>query len=161
MEKSWSRQQLEAEQKANPRRRRNKPSGEFRDIPAGCEDEIQAQFFKWIDAVKIKYPEVDLFYAIPNGSNLTKFGRYVGSITGRKSGVPDTHLPLPGMDDKRVAHSLWIEFKTPKGVVSKEQWDWIVRLRMSGHRAEVCRSWVDAANITIDYLNLPLQKLCP
>lgn len=161
MEKSWSRQQLEAAQKASPRRRRNKPSGEFRDIPAGSEDEIQAQFFKWVDAVENQFPEVGLFHAIPNGNNLTKFGRYVGSITGRKSGVPDTHLPLPGMYDKekRMVHSLWIEFKTPSGTVSKEQWDWITKLRLSGNRVEICRSWFEAANIVIEHLRLPLAKL--
>lgn len=159
--KSWSRQQMEAEMRANPRRKSNKVAGEFRNIPAGCEDEIQAQFFKWIDSQKHKYPVLEQFYAIPNGTYLTKFGQYVMKITGRRSGVPDTHLPVPAFRNGQVigTHGLWIEFKTPGKYPSPEQKIWIEKLRTFGHRVEVCRSWIDAANVTIEYLNLPLEKL--
>jgi hypothetical protein len=54
---------------------------------------------------------------------------------------------------------LWIEFKSKHGQLSDNQKWWIDQLRSESHRVEVCRSWIEAANITIEYLNLPITKL--
>lgn len=139
----------------NPRRKANKPDGEFRGIPAGSEDERQAQFFRWIGIYEKRFPLLKRFFAIPNGMYTTKFGRYVGTITGRRPGPPDTCLPVPTEE----FHGLWIEFKSDTGTLSAEQKDFCVFLREAGYRVEVSRTWTYAANVTISYLDLPLEKL--
>ncbi|MEQ1762557.1 MAG: VRR-NUC domain-containing protein [Pyrinomonadaceae bacterium] len=155
MEKSWSRQQLEAEMKESPRRRRNKPTGEFPGIPIGSEDEIQAYFFKWINLHKGRFPILARFFAIPNGSHTTRTVRGILKMTGRISGPPDTCLPVPNDE----FYGLYIEFKSESGTLSIEQRDYCKFLRDVGYRVEVFRTWTDAANVTIEYLRLPIQKL--
>lgn len=119
------------------------------------ESQIQASFFEWLTYIEAKEPLVGLFYAIPNGTNKSITARMVHKATGLKSGVPDTHLPLPA----NGKNGLWIEFKSKRGSVSDNQWIWITKLRLAGHQVEICRSWEQAANIVIDYLGLNIQKL--
>lgn len=125
------------------------------------ENQIQAAFFDWLALHEKKYPELGLFYAIPNGANKSPAARGLFKRTGLKAGVPDVHLPISaeGYDSSKGNRGLWIEFKSQKGRLGWVQVAWINLLRQHGHRVEVCRSWTDAANITIDYLNLSLEKL--
>lgn len=129
------------------------------------EDTIQAAFFQWLAVHERRYPELALFYSIPNGSHKSIAARVRFKRTGLKSGVPDCHLPVaqsvPPKQDLNWSrqYGLWIEFKSKKGVLSDTQKEWIERLKASGHRVEVCRSWIDAANATIDYLQLPLKAV--
>lgn len=161
--KSWSRQQLEAETAAKKTRRRPNrvPSKWGIAIPLGSEDEIQASFFEWVDENKERYPVLDLFYAIPNGSNKSKVLRWVMKLTGLRSGVPDVHLPYPrayvGVTGTIFYAGLWIEFKRPGERPSSNQKVWILKLKNAKHRVEVCTSWHDAANVVIDYLGLKLE----
>lgn len=126
------------------------------------ENQIQADFFTWLALYEKKHPELGLFYAIPNGSHKSPAARGLFKRTGLKAGVPDVHLPVPELehwafgDDGKVG--LWIEFKAEKGKVSPTQKEWHERLEKQQHRVEVCRSWTEAADITIDYLNLPIKK---
>ncbi len=158
---SWSRQQLNAElAKKNSARRGPSEFGAI--IPAGSEDEIQALFFKWVDLHISRFPELELWYAIPNAGFASKKQGALRKLTGRRSGVPDTHLPMPAPSNVTPSgywRGLWIEFKRPGEKPTDEQWKWIIRLRRAGHRVEVCESWVAGANITIDYLRLPIPKL--
>lgn len=119
------------------------------------ESYIQSAFFDWLKVHERKHPELSLFYAIPNGANKSITARMKFQREGLKPGVPDCHLPLPSQGK----NGLWIEFKSKRGTVSDVQWTWITMLRMSGHQVEICRSWVDAANFTIEYLGLDIKKL--
>ena len=121
------------------------------------EQQIQTDFFSWLSVLEARFPELGLFYAIPNGSHKSFTARMVHQATGLKSGVPDTHLPL-AMNGTR---GLWIEFKSKTGKLSENQERWITMLRCAGHRVEVCRSWIAAANVVIEYLQLPLEKIAP
>lgn len=127
------------------------------------ENEIQAAFFSWLALHEKKHPELGLFYAIPNGSYRKFTARMIAQATGLKSGVPDVHLPLTRGnylmgDEWEVCSGLWIEFKSDKGKLSLTQNEWIQKLEHENHFVAVCRSWTEAANITIDYLNLPIKK---
>lgn len=123
-------------------------------LPEELEDVIQADFFQWLKFNSARFPELDLFFAIPNGSNKSKTERWLFQTTGLKSGVPDTHLPVVS----RSFYGLWIEFKSKTGKVSDEQKKWIARLQAQNHRVEVCTDWKEAANIVIEYLDLNLKK---
>jgi hypothetical protein len=126
------------------------------------ENQIQADFFTWLALHEKKYPELSLCYAIPNGSYKSPAARGLHKRTGLKAGVPDIHLPLPSnrgdLHPIGFVIGLWIEFKAKAGRVSDSQIEWQTKLRLIGHRVEICRSWTEAANIVIDYLNLPLTK---
>jgi hypothetical protein len=78
------------------------------------------------------------YYAIPNGAAwLSIPARAILKATGRKSGVPDLHIPVPFGS----FHSLYIETKTPtkNSKPSKEQIYWHKKLTELGHRVEVVR----------------------
>lgn len=121
------------------------------------ENQIQTAFFDWVRVHEKQFPELALCYAVPNGSYKSFTARMVHQATGLRSGVPDVHLPIAD----RINIGLWIEFKSKTGKVSPTQKAWCERLLVRGHRVEICRSWIDAANIVIEYLNLPLKKIAP
>ena len=118
------------------------------------EAKIQADFFTWLSQYEKRFPELQLWYSVPNGSHKSPAARSLHKRTGLKSGVPDTHLPVA----KGIHAGLWIEFKSKVGKVSPTQKEWAEKLLVQGHEVKVCRTWTDAANATIDYLNLPLKK---
>lgn len=154
--KSYSRQQYEAELAAG---KSGRSSGAI--IKPGSEDEIQANFFAWVDLYKKDYPDLQLIFAIPNAGFASVRQGVLRKLTGRRKGVPDVCIPVAkwmGLNASTV-FGLWVEFKKPGEKPTKEQKEWHERLTRSGHRVEVCASWVDAANIVIEYLQLPLAKL--
>lgn len=166
-QKSHSRLQMEAEMKANPRRRATKPSKFGLIIPEGSEDEIQATFIDWVDKLKGQHPVLENIFAIPNAGFASKKQGALRKLTGRRSGVPDINLPVKGWAKERHATmvnlslcvGLWIEFKRPGEKPTKEQLAWHERLRAEGHRVEICYSWTEGANTVIEYLGLRLEKL--
>ena len=157
--KSHSRLQMEAA--AKTRRRATKPSKFGLIIPAGSEDEIQATFIEWVDLNKKKHPVLDLIFAIPNAGFASKKQGALRKLTGRRKGVPDINIPVGVRSDGQVIGTLglWIEFKVPGEKPTKEQLEWHERLRAANQRVEVCESWIEAANIVIEYLGLKLEKL--
>lgn len=120
------------------------------------ENEIQAAFFQWIDLTAHRHPSLQLCFAVPNGSHKSPAARALFRRTGLRPGVPDVHIPIP----QGIYAGLWIEFKKKRGGrLSEAQKGWCERLTSQGHRVIVARSWVEAANEVITYLNLPTPKL--
>jgi hypothetical protein len=144
--KSWAREQLEAAGVKTSRSRQINPDS---------ENAIQANFFEWVAIHAPRYPDLELFHAVPNSAKRGKMDGWVMKLTGTRKGVPDVHLPVAS--GRHIG--LWFEFKSEKGRLSPEQKEWIDKLIKAGHRVEVVRSWVAAANITIEYLGLDLEKL--
>lgn len=120
------------------------------------EHDIQASFFSWIDLHKAKYPVLNYFFAIPNGTNKSPAARAKFKKEGLRAGVPDVCLPVPSMDGKYIG--LWFEFKSAGGKASYDQEIWIKNLREVTHRVEVIRDWTDAANIAIEHCDLPIKR---
>ena len=124
------------------------------------ESNIQAAFFEWLSLHEKKYPELSLAYAIPNGAHKSIAARMKFKREGLKAGVPDVHLPVARFvevigEDKC---GLWIEFKSGKGRVSPIQNEWHERLTKENHFVIVTACWMEAANTTMNYLNLPMQR---
>jgi hypothetical protein len=67
---------------------------------------------------------------------------------GINPGIPDYFLPIA----RNGYHGLFIEFKAPKGKLSKDQVEKIALLREQGYCSEVAYGWEHGVNIVLDYL---------
>ena len=112
------------------------------------EHEMQCEVIRWARAMEVKFPELALLYAIPNGGMRNIVEAVKLSAEGVKSGVPDLHLPVA----RKGFHGLWIEMKTQRGGVSKKQKEWHKRLSERGHSVKVCRSIQQATEALHEYL---------
>jgi hypothetical protein len=114
---------------------------------SGSESGMQMALFCWCATSGI--PELKWLFHIPNGGS-----RHIAEASklkamGVKSGVPDLFLPIPVKD----WYGLFIELKRlDKGVVSKEQSEWLFNLNNQGYRTLVCFGWEQAKNELLEYL---------
>lgn len=117
--------------------------------PVISEDVIQAQVITWAKRQVKMYPELDRLFHVPNGGQ--RHAAVAAKLQGQgvKPGVPDLCLPVPRFG----CHGLWIEMKTQDGRVSAPQKDWITFLRSAGYRVEVCRSFDEAREVLLSYLD--------
>ena len=117
------------------------------------EHEIQSAFFRWCEFPPTleKYPEVKGFFAVPNGIRTVNIRIAVkAKAEGLRRGVPDTFLPVA----RGEYYGLFIEFKTPKNYLSRDQKEWFKWLKNEGFKCEIAKSTDEAIKITEDYLEL-------
>ena len=115
------------------------------------EHQIQCAFVEYVAILEPKYPMLKLSFAVPNGGKRTS--AISGAILKREGvrpGVPDWWLPVP----RRNFHGVVIEFKTRKGVISREQTEYLTELRCRGWIAEVCRSVDEGIDTLNSYLGI-------
>ncbi len=118
------------------------------------ESQIQAAVVKHCRSMEAFDDRYKLLFAIPNGGYR---GRAQRQGAGFSAGVPGMFVayqtvdPLPD-DSYHIAGGLFIEMKTPKGVVSAAQKAWHERLTEAGYRVEVCRSAQEAITLIKEYL---------
>lgn len=121
------------------------------------EFNIQKQIFEWANMSIRKYPELKLLNASLNGVKLaSKVAGVKAKQSGMKKGFPDLFLPVA----RKGHHGLFIELKRnsnealkiKKGVVSKEQQDWIDELNKQGYLAVVCYGFDSAVCVIAEYL---------
>lgn len=112
------------------------------------EEDEQAALFQY--ASYQRGIEWSLLFAIPNGG----FRKIQTGIrlkrTGLKPGIPDIFLPV----GRGKYHGLFIEMKSDKGRVQKNQKEWHDRLRAQGYMVEVCRGCDQAVKVIYEYLEL-------
>jgi len=97
--------------------------------------------------IKFQYPDV-LFNADVGGTWTKNFGTAIkNKLSGHSNGFPDLFFPEP----RGKWHGLFIELKTEKGVLSKEQFEWLVELRVRDYRAECCKGFERAKEVIDDY----------
>lgn len=120
-----------------------------RTSAAPTEAQEQESLFRWAAYNRIKYPELELMYHVPNGGGRNLIEAAHLKAQGVKPGVPDICLPVPNI--KYTA--LYIELKRRKGgKVSEEQRGWIAALNRVGCRAVVCHGWDEAREEIERYL---------
>jgi len=109
----------------------------------------QEQFFRWIYANQIRYPELQLCNGSMNGIRVSPRLRSSLKGQGLRPGVPDIDLPV-----KRFPWcGLRIEMKRVKGgSTSEEQKQFHRLLGQQGYRVEVCKGWAAAVEVVKDYL---------
>ena len=96
------------------------------------ESKIQQAFvlrIRWL------YPDLILF-AIPNGGSRNRSEARIQVLEGVLKGVPDILIAEP--NDR--CHGLFIEFKTSKGRLQKEQKQVHKALLAKGYNVAICRS---------------------
>lgn len=118
------------------------------------EHKIQAQTIELCNQFAVKYPQLSLVFAIPNGAWFAGNNRYAlynkYLAEGLKAGVPDIHLPAPNYS--KTKHGLFIEFKAKGRTTSKQQDWWLDELVKVGNETVVCYSSTDAFEYIICYL---------
>ncbi len=118
--------------------------------PKATEHEEAVALMRLVRANEADCPELALFHAIPNGGDRHKVTAGKMKAEGVRAGVPDYALPVP----RGAFHGLYIELKKHDGYASREQKDWIQRLRDQGYRAELARGHVQAWRIVCEYLGI-------
>src|ERR1019366_1733462 len=109
---------------------------------SGTESGNQSALFCW--AATSGIPELKWLFHIPNGGS-----RHIAEASklkamGVKSGVPDICLPVP----VKNWYALYIELKKPiKGIVLKEQSEWLDYLGSQGYATRVCFGWEEGRDI--------------
>lgn len=111
------------------------------------EWKIQSEFVSLIRYYTKQYPLLELLYSVPNEAKRSPLLANKLKASGMKSGVCDMAFPYPN----GTYASLYLEFKTPTGVVSDNQKAYIKLLRVAKNRAEVVRSVKDALKIVEEH----------
>ena len=113
------------------------------------EHKEQVAIFEWATLNMDRYPQLELMFAIPNGSQRNRRTGQILKREGVKAGVPDICLPYPASS----YHGLFIELKRRDGgSPSIKQMEWIVKLSGAGYLATICHGAKEAVELIINYL---------
>lgn len=105
----------------------------------------QCAFFEWLNY----YPSIrGVTFAIPNGGSRNLLEAVNLKRSGVTKGVPDTVMCIPN----KTACGLFIEFKTGKNQLTKEQAAMMHMLRNNGYECHVCCSLNEAREVVTKYL---------
>lgn len=111
----------------------------------------QEQFFKWVYANQIKYPELQLVSGSMNGMRVGPAVRSQLKKQGLRRGIPDIDVPVA----RHGSHGLKIELKRVSGgAVSEDQERMHELLKLQGYSVIVCYGWRNAVDIIKKYLNI-------
>ena len=110
----------------------------------------QRKLFQWTTFIRIKYPEIDLMFHIPNGGSRNKLEAANLKKQGVKAGVPDLFLPV----SRGGYHGLFIELKHGKNKPTEKQTEWLKSLNEQGYAVAVCYGCEEASEKILKYLKL-------
>ena len=113
------------------------------------EYDEQVIIFQWARMSEARYPELWLLNASLMGVNLGFKQASKAKKSGVKRGFPDISLPVP----RGTFHGLYIELKYGKNTATKEQIEWLQRLRDQGYRCGICKGSMEAIDLIKKYLN--------
>jgi hypothetical protein len=116
------------------------------------EHKIQTEFFNILRMSESKNPILKYIFAIPNGSKRSIGVAKKLKAEGVKRGVPDVAVPI----SSQQYAGMFIEFKSEKGKLSKEQKEYIGHLENEGYYCVVCRTSCDAITKLEKYLSIQI-----
>ena len=120
-------------------------------IAVPTEHEEQTALMDWLYLMSRKYPELNLFYHVPNEGKRSPAAAMKLLAEGLKKGVPDNFLPVA----RGGYHGLYIELKRTKGgKLSPEQRQWLDDLNAQGYLAVECKGWEAAAKVIEKYMQM-------
>lgn len=118
--------------------------------PQATEAQEQAALIAWAHLREFTIPELRMLFHIPNGGHRPIREAVKLKRMGTRPGIPDLFLAIA----RGGFHGLWIEMKTTKGKLSKEQRRMMSRLESEGYRVVLCRTWVEAQTVILKYLGV-------
>lgn len=108
-------------------------------IPKVSEYEIQKAVVQFLELKKCKYT------SIPNSTYTRSWSQKMkNKQSGLRAGLPDLFVIYNN-------HAFFIEMKTPKGIISDYQAEWIREINKTEIKAYVCRSVDDVAKVLEQY----------
>lgn len=112
------------------------------------EAEEQQAVIDWAKINEIAHPELKWLHHIPNGGRRDKREAVKLRRQGVKAGVSDLFLPYPC----NGYHGLYIEMKSEKGRLSKNQAEFLEDMAEYGFKTAVCYNAAAAISQIIDYI---------
>jgi hypothetical protein len=119
----------------------------------GSEHWNQATFVSLIR--QVQHPAGQWTFAVPNGFLRTKLMRIRAWREGVVAGIADLCNPYPMLAKGYVGQ--FIELKTEKGTLSKEQRAFKAAVEEMHWRYDIAYSWRDALDAWAEYLDIRLQ----
>lgn len=119
--------------------------------PRNTEHLIQCSVIQECRLLERKYPELRLLHSIPNGGARHPAVARKLKAEGVKAGVPDLCLPL---QIPRGYAGLYVEMKSPDGIVSTAQKDFMELLQWAGFKAIVCYSAQEGVDAIVAYMKV-------
>ena len=113
------------------------------------EHKHQAALCQWwgLQCHRFGIPE-NLLFAVPNGGARNVVTGAILKAEGVRRGIPDLFLAVP----KDNYHGLFIEMKTERGHLSKDQKEMIDILQKKGYDCVVCHGYEKAVAAILRYL---------
>lgn len=118
------------------------------------ESEIQATLIHWSEYINLPGMTCrvrEYLFAIPNGGSRNLIEAKNLKSQGVTAGVSDLFLAFPS----NGFHGLFLELKTPEGIVSGPQQRFIEKMRATGYCAEVAFGIDEAIQKVLIYLQEP------
>lgn len=114
------------------------------------EHVLQTHCISWTEWQSLNWPELEMYYAIPNGGYRPGRGGATMKSEGVKDGMPDLHFPLA----RRGYNSLYVELKKPTGrvTVRKNQIKRMTDLMFHNNLCYVLRTLTDFCDLSTWYL---------
>ena len=119
-----------------------------------AEHQTQKEYFKILSLNENAFPELAFIMAIPNGGKRHIAVAMKMKAEGVKRGVPDIMIPIP----TKLFHGCFLETKTEKGVMSKEQKAYRLFLIEQGYEHIICRSVSELVSATENYLGITFKN---
>lgn len=116
------------------------------------ESKTQCAFIRWCNLHLMKYPALNLAFAIPNGGQRNIITASILKREGARAGVPDWNLPVSATNGQWLSIGLWLEFKHGKNKLTLAQKEYARLLVCYGHEFYICYDVDDAIQVTLDYL---------
>ena len=117
------------------------------------ESQEQILLFRLIDMHMLRYPDLQMVYAVPNGGYKLP-PQTIGRLTkeGLRRGYPDINCDVA----KHGFHGLRIEMKSqdPARKASDEQQEWRRKLLSQGYACELCHGYSAAWRVLTAYLDI-------
>ncbi len=112
------------------------------------EDAELIAFFDWVRWNEKKNPILKTIFHVENERKCTPAQGARRKRKGVRAGIPDIIVPI----SRRPFCGLFIELKTDKGKVSKEQKEIMAMLYSLGHAVYIARSGKEAIDLVTNYL---------
>lgn len=122
-------------------------------LPEPSESAEAKAFMIWCEMHRLKYPELELIFHIPNGQDRDpKIGAILKS-EGVKPGIPDYCLPVA----RFPFFGLYLELKRCSGSrgLTTVQKKWSRHIKGQGYQFCEAHGWISASEQIEKYLNLP------